>query len=280
MVGKSLRKAAWLVARVDRGATRGLGAFRSAVDGFWGHALTLEEKSNLCVDLYAGSSWFRDDRGLFAWEKRWFAARLPETPVSILLGGVGAGREAKALVEMGHRVDAFDPVQDMVDLSVERIGEGGRAWLDDYEAWAGRVLEGEGETYDAVLLGWGSFTHLLRPESRLKTLEAAARACPEGPIMLSFWSWGRPGAPRLGRNRLHRLACKLGKFVGARRGGDLDRAPGEYVIMAGGGVGIVFSVEEIETLANAIQREVIWEGREEEYPHVTLVKGEDEGSGE
>ena len=41
--------------------------------------------------------------------------------------------------------------------------------------------------FDAVLLGWGSFGHVLREADRLELLRACDRIAPGGPILLSIF---------------------------------------------------------------------------------------------
>ena len=40
---------------------------------------------------------------------------------------------------------------------------------------------------DAVLVGWGSYTHLLRTARRVRFLESLRGICPGGPVLLSFF---------------------------------------------------------------------------------------------
>lgn len=51
-------------------------------------------------------------------------------------------------------------------------------------------LELAKDQVDAVLVGWGSYTHLLRTARRVRFLESLRAICPGGPVLLSFFVAG------------------------------------------------------------------------------------------
>jgi hypothetical protein len=131
-------------------------------------------------------------RPLFPWEVEWFDALLPPPPARILVAGAGAGAEVVALRARGYAVAATEPVERLARQCAE---VGARpVWPLDHEA-LGTLA---GERFDAVLLGWGSLTHVLTPAGRQRTLEAAA-ALTSGPILASFWTQASAGPPPSGR---------------------------------------------------------------------------------
>ncbi|MGB5702860.1 MAG: hypothetical protein WBM48_08590 [Polyangiales bacterium] len=174
--------------RIERGLESWTGAVLN-------RALQDTEKEDLSIELYDAS--FRaenDHHGLYAWETQWFERRLPSPPASILIGAAGAGREASALRELGYQVRAFEPSASAFRLCALTLG----AELVDrasYQDFVGTVLRGESTplrltretTFDAMLLGWGSFGHVLRRSDRLELLRASDRLVPEGPILLSLF---------------------------------------------------------------------------------------------
>jgi len=182
------RKVQYLTRRIEDAVTVWTGAILNGL-------LRDAEKEALSIDLYDAS--FRPDNdhdGLYEWEQQWFERRLPPPPASILIGAAGAGREASALRELGYRVHAFEPSASAFQLCQIKVGA---EFVDlaSYEDLIAAVLRGENrrlrlasETrFDAVLLGWGSFGHVLQRADRLELLRACDQIAPEGPILLSIF---------------------------------------------------------------------------------------------
>jgi hypothetical protein len=111
-----------------------------------------------------------------------------------LIGAAGAGREASALRKLGYHVHAFEPSASafrlcQAELGLESVDQA------SYEDLIATVLRGESTrlrlpsdtTFDAVLLGWGSFGHVLQRADRLELLRACDHIAPHGPILLSIF---------------------------------------------------------------------------------------------
>lgn len=193
------------------------------------------EKEMLTVDLYDVSFRAENDHdGLYEWERRWFERRLPRPPASILVGAAGAGREAAALQKMGYQVHAFEPSASAFRLCREILGPD-HADRASYRDLIATVLLGQptplqigpDSRFDAVLLGWGSFGHVLRPADRFDLLRACDRIAPAGPILLSIFHPQTAGA--------------RGELAYTSWGGFLAAPP----------------VEELEEQARALNREVV-----------------------
>jgi len=163
--------------------------------GVLNRALQDSEKEALSIDLYDAS--FRpenDHDGLYAWETQWFERRLPSAPASILVGAAGGGREAVALQELGYHVHAFEPSTSAFRRCQEALGSD---LVDQasYQDLVASVLHGTNTPlqlkpearFDAVLLGWGSFGHVLRSADRLELLRTCDHVAPNGPILLSIF---------------------------------------------------------------------------------------------
>lgn len=270
-------------AAIDRGLTRAQTAGRQALSGLLIEALSVEEHSDFGVRIYERV--LRRDqtsRGLFPWERAWYEQRLPPAPARILLGAAGSGREAKALAEIGYHVDAFEPGRRAAALCREAIGNRGRALVGRYEELTAAVLDDVGtslepiahERYDAVILGWGSFSHILDTAEQLRVLQAAARLSPTGPILASFWL-KRPQTPT---SRALGVGRAVGRSIAGLRGGQRPDAPLDAAAWT-----LIFAHsyrrERIEELAQAIRRIAIWRERDElgeqnyNYPHATFVVG-------
>lgn len=158
-------------------------------------ALTEDERTRISIEVYASLGQVSHaDRPLFAWEEVFFAEALPPPPARILVAGAGAGREVRALLDLGYEVDAFEPAASSHAALAARFGGRGRmekgAFADLTERGALAALRGQ--TYDAVLCGWSSFGHVIGARAREETLRALAALAPNGPVLASFWLGPEP----------------------------------------------------------------------------------------
>lgn len=245
--------------------------------GFLSAALTPDEKSELGIRLYDASPLHRGV-GLFDWERAWLARRLPPAPARVLVGACGAGREVLALVDAGYAVDAFEPARALCDLAGERAAARARVLRFRYQELSAAVLDGADgpaaalahERYDAVLLGWGSLTHVLDAGERARLLSALDRLCPRGPILASFWcDDALRAAPVVGR--AERWGRASGRALARLRRLAIAPAPRESFII-GGGFAYRFTAGEIAALARAVGRDAVWDDDAADYPHVTFAK--------
>lgn len=194
---------------------------RSFMRGLLTEALSIEELEELTVRLYDRAAGQYSGQSVQDWENAMFDRWLPPAPAHILVTAAGSGREARALIARGHAVDALEPTPGMAATcaAVPGIGMVVRATHKDLVA---AVARGGGPAtplaerrYDAVLVGWGSFTHVLSREGQVRLLTACDRLAPSGPILLSFFARGRDGRRRV---RAFAAGTRLGRRVGASRG--------------------------------------------------------------
>lgn len=251
-------------ARLDRAVDRAQAAVHGALGGALVEALSDAEQTALTARLYAVSG--AGPRGLFDWERAWFAG-LP--PGRLLVGGAGAGREVRALRALGHAVDALEPVPTLRGALIE--AGAAQVAVADYGALADAVLDratGPAATlegpYAAVLLGWGSLTHVLGTAERARLLRACHALCPAGPILASFWLTGSPHAQA--PSRAARLGRRLGRAAGRLRGHPPAPATRQFTRWAG--FGACLTPAEVEALGLAVGRCTQW-GPPGPYPHVT-----------
>jgi len=287
----TLRRGVVLYARADDLVRRAQDRARRWAEDLLGEALSPDEQADLGVHLYAASPpGAGAPADLWPWERAWFQRRLPLPPAALLLGGAGAGREAAALTQLGYRVDAFEPVAALQPRCAAAVGPEGEALVGTYQDLARSVLTGEpgplyrfaGHKYQAVIFGWGSFTHVLEERERQETLVACARLAPAGPILASFWMRGGGQAATAGASasasasasggsdEAPSRARQVGRLIARLRGSRANRARHAFGTWCG--FAHVFSREEIESLAASIDRRVQWEADPgTTYPHVTLV---------
>jgi hypothetical protein len=138
---------------------------------------------------YAEVGRYRDPEnqtsGLFPYEQRALERYFPKPPARLLVPGAGGGRELLALRALGYDVEGFEPVASMVAAAKTALGpEAHRIWRENVQAWVRTQVQHE---YDGILTGWTVWTHLVRQADRLDALRAFRRACPRGPVLLSFW---------------------------------------------------------------------------------------------
>ncbi|MEZ4473366.1 MAG: hypothetical protein R3F60_21780 [bacterium] len=257
-------RAAAALARAGQAVERGARAGTAAWGELLGAALSPAEREAVTLALYARAG--GEQRDLFPWEIKWFDAWLPSGG-RVLVAGAGAGAEVRALRARGLAVDAAEPVDRLAGrLAAAGAGQVVRA---DHGSLAAGILDGAGPAarlagarYDAVLLGWGSLTHVLEAATRVRVLQAADRLT-AGPILASFWMAETAGPPP------RSVGARLGRALGRLRG---HVAPTEDERFAPWcGFGHLFSAQEVEALGRALGREAVW--GEGPYPHVAWVRG-------
>lgn len=152
---------------------------------------------------YASIAWYRPNEdaswpALFPWEQAFTERYLPDAPASVLVGGAGTGRETYHLAAMGHRVVAFDPLPAFVDIMVQSMPPDldVRAFRASYGElpYLGPATPGDPgldlnrePPFDAAILGWCSFSHVLHQADQLRALKTVASVV-SGPILISFFS--------------------------------------------------------------------------------------------
>ena len=124
--------------------------------------------------------------GLFDFERDAIDRYLPAPPARVLVHGAGGGRETLALAARGYAVDAFEPVPAMIARANALLaGAAARVEQATVQEWSAGVSESR-EAYDAIVTGWAMWMHILHHDERIAALRAFRRACPAGPLLLSF----------------------------------------------------------------------------------------------
>lgn len=218
----------------------------------------------------SGGTYFR--QSLFDWEKKLLQAPFPSSG-KILVGGAGGGREVSALLKRGYRVWAFDPVSTFV-RDMELVGdghEGLKVWQDSYENFSQNASTDSGnyfrehsiDDFDGVVLGWGSFSHLLSDSSRCDLLQVIRKIAPKAPVLLSFLTRNESQTSRW--DRMRPFLRKSFRMMGARN--QLKEGDTFY---PGSGFVHLFSPEEILELASESGYHVfVFE--KVPYPHALLL---------
>ncbi len=239
--------------RLEQGVGQALAALGAGLAG----ALSPPEQQALTLALYAAAG--AELRPLFSWEIAWFAAHLPPAPARLLVAGAGAGAEVVALRAQGYTVAATEPVARLA-TQCARVGAA-PIWPVDHES-LGTLA---GQRFDAVILGWGSLTHVLTPSGRQRTLEAAATLT-AGPILASFWTAASVGAPPSGR--AVGWGQRTGAVIGHLRG---QNSPSGLRFFPWCGFGAVLDLAELDRLARHLGRRLRFQ--EVPYPHAVWLPG-------
>jgi SAM-dependent methyltransferase len=249
-----------------------------ALSGLALHALDVAHLHRLTADIYgARGGYYKTD--MFDWEQRWFAEDLPAPPARILVGGAGTGREALYLSANGYEVVAFEPAASFVEKGQEHVKAGRllafrRGGYEDLVPDGGAPRRftaqlGSHGPYDAVLLGWGSFTHLASRQARVDALLAFRRLCPHGPLLLSCWMRGPDELTPPRRSWL------LGAGLGGRWADrDSDERNWKADVVTGRfGYAHYFPLDEIEVLAEATGYAIARRpsGLAGSVPHITFL---------
>jgi SAM-dependent methyltransferase len=219
--------------------------------------------------------------GLFKWEETWFSEDLPRQPAKILVGGAGTGREVDYLDKLGHNIVAFDPAASFVKKGQNNFaGKAGIVFFrGSYEELADAEHDYDNSIYqavksqapfDAVLLGWGSYTHVSSEHHRIALLKCLRELCPGGPLLLSFWMRGDD--TQIHKGRTWNLGWKVGRFLAGKDAASEPGLSGD-VVSGQAGYGHFFTLEELEEIASAAGYRLSRSPRgaySGAYPHATL----------
>lgn len=181
-----------------RGVRRTAGFAVGVLDEVVCFAASKEQRPAITTATYDDAKWYAMDWSadveLFPWEFH-AVERLGLTKGStVLLGAAGGGRELEALARDGLRVLAFEPSGLFANAAqVAANHDSARVWRAEYgdlisvaKSGSGQLSALTGETFDAVILGWGSIGHVLDPVDRVAVLRAARRLAPDAPLLCSY----------------------------------------------------------------------------------------------
>jgi SAM-dependent methyltransferase len=121
---------------------------------------------------------------------------LPTVPSSVLDIGAGTGRDAAALVGMGHRVVAVEPTAALRDRAALLHPSSHIEWIDDHLPHLGRLVS-RGDRFAVVLLT-AVWIHLDPQQRREAMPRVASLLRPGGVLLLTL----RHGPAPLGRRLL------------------------------------------------------------------------------
>lgn len=160
------------------------------------------------------------ERGFFPAEEYAFRARPLKPGSRILLGAAGTGRELVTLVERGFDVLAFDPCAPFAAAarSVAPEAEVIDAAYADIVAAAENnsgplAFLREQPSIDGIMFGWGSLSHVLPHQDRVRLFRALRKIAPNAPIYASFLF--RPETTDFTRGRARNALKRIFTTLGA-----------------------------------------------------------------
>ena len=210
----------------------------------------------------------QDASGLSDWERAMFDQYLPKPPANILVGAAGSGREARALAGRGYQIMAFDPCAELIDQA-RRIDAPALSYL--VGSYEDLVQDGSSFSaavsaqapYDAVLLGWGSLSHVSRAQVRIELFRTLSRLS-SGPILASWL----PQSARTRPSRSQRFGARLGRLVSRER---ILIDPRDSTVPHAG-YAHLFDLAELEDLARATGYRFVNIAQGLPYPHGVFLR--------
>jgi SAM-dependent methyltransferase len=270
LLGASISRCAGAYARIHVALSRGLERGRISVQAILAQSITAAEKSAMTRRIYDQNK-SSGPRELYGWERVWYGRDLPPAPARVLVGGCGSGRELLALEAAGYEVRGFEPAESLYRAARARLGET-KVTQMSYEDLLSPVQHEilSAAPYDAVISGWGSFSHVLEQSRREQVLLELQRLCPTGPILLSFHLAERTSSPRAA-GPLEARAMLLGGILRNIRGIRRSACEATAVFLPHAGFLHRFTEAEIDGLAALVGRRVHWGDDRRTYPHCSLL---------
>jgi hypothetical protein len=143
-------------------------------------------------------------RGLFTWERAAIESHFaPKASIALL--AAGGGREVLALRQLSFSVDAWECQPEFIDAANTLLVAEGYEPSVSYAA-RNRAPAGS-DSYDALIIGWGTYTLIRGCEQRIALLRDLRGMVDNGsPLFLSFFA-------RRPRDRQLRVTVSVGNLV-------------------------------------------------------------------
>ncbi len=159
-------------------------------------------------------------------------------------------------------------VEEKSALTVDRYDSTDHCRGSDLFDWERRWFAARDASYDAVILGWESLSHVVDREMQADLFKCLDRICPDGPILASFWQ--RSGEAPAGVGKAERIGRSIGRTL-MRLRGSRAATTDQVVFTTHAGFAYVFAEEEPRLLAERVGRTIASEANDE-FPHVTFLK--------
>ena len=209
------------VPKLQGGSKRATAWFNAALDAAALGLLDDDALDLVTTEFYRRSRLYESDamnaRGLFEWERLAIDEHFPKEG-RVLITSAGGGREALALLERGWNVTALECTDSLADGLVRRLEPFVRSGRARTLCAPPDEVPGGGDPFDAAIVGWGGYTHMISRERRVRFLERLRGVL-------------KPGAPALvsfhGTSRGHGRAARAASAIANLSRGILRRRPVE-----------------------------------------------------
>jgi len=227
------------------------------------HLAQPEDWHEITARAYNRNRSYRDDAynaTFYPWEKQAVDRFFPDPPARVLVGAAGGGRELAWLAGRGYDVAGFDPAVRLATDVARRVDRSRLLCCEvaSYQALLDGITAIEAHApYDAIVLGFGSLSHVALPKHREALLRKALSLCDKGPLLLSWLSNARSPA----QLRVRAVLTRLG----------LARRPARDSYSAHEGFIHGFDYQEIFDLASAAGYRVAAYDDANDFPHAVLL---------
>lgn len=205
-------RAPQLYLRVNAGLAGSFQLLRGVLDGVWLGLASRETLHATDAAFYAGQSQYTDEAytrgGLKDWEDAAITAHFAGCR-RVVVTGAGGGREVLALAQRGIAAVGLEPNADMVAFGSRLLAEhaGASLVVAPRDGWP--RLDGR---FDGVVVGWGSYTHIVGRARRVAFLRQARLQVGAGaPLLVSVYT--RP-AGTLYHRVVHKVSTTLRRLLG------------------------------------------------------------------
>jgi hypothetical protein len=183
---------------------RNLSAGRSHRLGAWSERMLCRwvapsDRTALTIAIYqqqtmyqAGQPFF--SRGLFEWERQLFHHPYFPRTGDILVPAAGGGRELSWFLDRGYAVAGFDPAPALAS-SWNLAHPNHPMFVASYadlsqmlQSKSGPLSSLSTRSFDAIVLGWGSLSHIIEEEERRRLFLSLRRQYPKAVVAVSFLS--------------------------------------------------------------------------------------------
>ena len=123
--------------------------------------------------------------GLWEWEKKAVDTHFKDCG-RLLVSSAGGGREMIALCELGYEVHGFECHPALVSTAERLLRESG--CVAEVELVARNECPDGRQTYDGLIIGWGSYSLIQSRTRRVSFLRAMRdKVAPRSPLLVSFF---------------------------------------------------------------------------------------------
>jgi hypothetical protein len=170
---------------------RRVGNFLMAVqEGFWLGCLSPDDLNAITANHFGASQYYKSIEhnmsGFLPWEAP-LVERHFRPGSRVLVAGAGAGREILALRRAGYEAQGFECSLSLIEAGREMFDR----LREPYNVVAcapDQVPSGPSDC-DALIIGWGAYTHIPTKVRRVRFLQALKQRSVRGsPLMLSFFT--------------------------------------------------------------------------------------------